>query len=91
MYPRVYTVTLLIPWQPPQRVTVRELTRGIYRLSLVDRYERKINYVGTDIGFGVALFKSTYDQSYLVVKNRFDEVIYKPAKRDLMSITVLDI
>ena len=91
MYPRVYTVTLIIPWQPPQRVTVRELTRGIYRLALVDRYERTINYVGTDIGFGVALFKSTYDQSYLVVKGMFDEVIYKPAKGDPMSITVLDI
>lgn len=91
MYPKVFTVTLLIPWQPPQRVVVRELTRGIYRLSLVDKFERTINYAGTDIGFGVSLFKSTKDQSYLVVKGFFDEVIYKPAKGEAQSITVLDI
>lgn len=91
MYPRIYTVTLLLPWQPPQRVTVRELTRGIYRLALFDKFERKINFVGTDIGFNVSLFKSTFDQSYLVVKGRFDEVIYKSAKGTPESVTVLDI
>lgn len=91
MYPRVIIVTLHIPWQPPQRVEVREITRGIYRLTIKDRFDRKINYAGTDIGFGVALFKSTFDQSYIVVKGRWDDVIYKPADGKPQGVAVLDI
>lgn len=91
MYPRLIKVTLLLPWQPPQTVVDREVSRGIYRLQLIDRWERKINYVGTDIGFGVRLYKSTFNQSYLVVKGRWDQVIYSSEKQNPTPIQVLDI
>lgn len=91
MYPKVYRVTLLLPWQPPQVVLVRELLAGVYRLQLLDRYDRKINYAGSDIGFGVKLFKSTQNQSYLVVKNHWDEVLYASADGKPQIVEVLDI
>lgn len=91
MYPRLVKVTLLLPWQPPQVVVDREVSRGIYRLQLVDRLERKINYVGSDIGFGVRLYKSTMNQSYIVVKGFWDQAIYASERQNPTSIQILDI
>lgn len=91
MYPRLVKVTLLLPWQPPQVVVDREVARGIYRLQLTDRFERLVNYVGSDIGFGVRLYKSTMNQSYIVVKGRWDQAIYSSERQNPVSIQVLDL
>lgn len=91
MYPRIVKVAIIIPWQPPQTILVRELTRGIYRTTLIDQFERKINYAGTDIGFGVSLFKSTVNQSYIVVKGLWDQAIYKAPNKQPVQLTILDI
>jgi hypothetical protein len=92
MYPRIVKVTLILPWHPPQTVLVRELMRGIYRLQLTDRYGRIVNYAGTDIGFGVKLFKSTRNQSYLVVKGLWDEALYaSESDKKPSHVTILDI
>lgn len=92
MYPRIIKVTLMLPWQKPQVVIVRELLSGIYRLQLVDRFDRTINYTGTKIGFGVTLFESTYNQSYLVVQGNWEEVLYSSeSDKEPQPATVLDI
>lgn len=91
MYPRLVKVTLLLPWQPPQTVVEREVARGIYRLQLKDRFDRTINYVGSDIGFGVRLYKSTMNQSYIVVKGLWDQAIYSSERQNPVSIEILDL
>lgn len=91
MYPRLVQVTLIIPWQPPQTVTVAELSCGIYRMSIKDQFDRKINFVGSDIGYGVRFFKSTFDQSWIVVKGEWHEAKYKPAAKDPVDICILDV
>lgn len=92
MYPRIIKVTLMLPWQPPQVVVVRELLAGIYRLQLTDRFGRIVNYTGIAIGFNVRLFESTYNQSYLVVKGEWEEVLYSAESDQKPSqVTVLDI
>jgi hypothetical protein len=91
MYPRIVKITLLLPWQPPQVVICREILRGIYRLCVQDRFDRKINYAGSDIGFGVKLFKSTQDHTYIVVKGNWDEATYCASNQISQSITILDI
>lgn len=91
MYPRLIKVTLILPWQPPQVVVDREVARGIYRLQLKDRYDRLINYVGSDIGFGVKLYKSTMNQSYIVVKGLWDQAIYSSERQNPTSISILDL
>lgn len=91
MYPRLTKLTLLLPYQPPQEVIERELTRGVFRLLLVDRWDRKINYIGSDIGFGVRLYKSTVNNSYIVVKGQWDEALYASERGRAVRIEVLDI
>lgn len=72
-------------------VVDREVARGIYRLQLTDRYDRKINYIGSDIGFGVRLYKSTMNQSYIVVKGFWDQAIYSSERQNPTTIQILDI
>ncbi len=92
MYPRIIKVTLVLPWQPPQVALVREVLRGVYRLQITDRFGRLVNFVGTDTGFGVQLFKSTRNQSYLVVKGLWDEALYaSESDKKASHVTILDI
>ena len=92
MYPRIVKVTIALPWNPPQVILVRELLRGVYMLQIKDRYGRMITMFGKELGFGIKLFKSTRNHSYLIVKNIWDEVLYaSESDAEPSPIAILDI
>jgi hypothetical protein len=72
-------VTIVIPGQMPQTITVTETATGLYRCAIVDRYDRIEPFQGEDIGFGVVLFKSTIKDriSRIVVLNNWSQASYR--------------
>lgn len=91
MCPKITKITLILPWTPPQDVLCRVVLPGVYRMSLLDRFERRIQYVGSDIGFGIRLFKSTMNQSYVVVKGEWDEALYKDPAKAAVKVEILEV
>lgn len=88
---QIVKVTIVLPYCPRQDVIVYQKAKNYWRLSLVDRFDRRINFTGEYIGFGIRVFKSSVDMSYLVVKNEFDTVLYKSNTQDLITIDVLNV
>ena len=87
----IVKVTLVLPYCPPQDVLCHQKAKNYWRLSLFDRFERKINFTGEYLGFGIRVFKSSIDTSYLVVKNEFDTALYKSNTQDIIKIDVLNV
>ena len=72
-------VTIKLPGQMPQTITVTETALGCYRCAIVDKYDRIEPFQGENIGFGVTLFKSTIRDriSRLVVLGNWRQAKYR--------------
>ena len=72
-------VTITIPWQPPQALSVRQVARDLWLTELEDRYGRRVRFAGREVGFGVRLFESTdfFRLSRLVVLGDWERVLYR--------------
>ena len=67
-----------LPYQKPQNILIRQMFNGIYRLALLDRFDRVEYLNGQDIGFDIIVFSTCRFPRIirLVVKTDWSEAIF---------------
>jgi hypothetical protein len=70
---------LHLPWQKPQHIEIKRLANGVYRTSILDRYDRVEWLMGEDVGFDVIVFKNMKfpRTTLLTIKSDWSQALFK--------------
>lgn len=85
-----YLLEIKLPYQRPQNILVRQMANGIYRLALMDRFDRVEYLNGEFVGFGVVVFSTCrFPRAVrLVVKDDWSEAIFKNFEGQFVEVEV---
>jgi hypothetical protein len=76
---REFLIELKLPYQKPQIINVRMMANGIYRMAVLDRFDRVETLSGEEIGFGIIMFQTFKFPRIirLVVRENWSEALYR--------------
>jgi len=85
-----YLLEVKLPYQKPQNILVKQMHNGIYRLALLDRFDRVEYLNGEYVGFDVIVFSTCrYPRVVrLVAKTDWSEVIFKNFEGQFVDVEV---
>lgn len=85
-----YLLEIKLPFQRPQNVLVRQMMNGIYRLALLDRFDRVEYLNGEYVGFHIIVFETCrFPRTVrLVAKSDWSEVIFKNFEGQFVDVEV---
>lgn len=82
--------SISIPYSVVQVIEIKEFENKRFVCKLRDRWERSIFYQGINLGFGITLFKTTYDKSSLLIFN-WQQAIYTDGRGKSYTIDLFEI
>lgn len=87
---RIEFAKLHLPWQKPQKIEIRWLANGVFRTSIVDRYDRREWLQGEDVGFDIIVFQSMRfpRTTRLTVKKNLTQAIYKNFEGQSLEVEI---
>ena len=85
-----YLLEVKLPYQKPQNILIRRMINGVYRLALLDRFDRVEHLNGEDIGFGILVFSTCrYPRIVrLVMKSDFSEAIFRNFEGQSVAVEI---
>ncbi len=85
-----FLLEVKLPFQKPQNVLIRQMFNGIYRMALLDRFDRVEYLNGEEIGFGILVFSTCrYPRIVrLVIKTDWSEAIFRNFEGQSVPIEV---
>jgi len=83
-------VEIKLPHQKPQIVCVRLLATGLYRLGLVDRFDRMEYLNGETVGFDITIFQTLRFPrlTRLVVRGDWEAAMFRNFEGQTVSVPV---
>lgn len=87
---REHLLEVKLPYQKPQNILIRQMANGVYRLALLDRFDRVEHLNGEDIGFGILVFSTCrYPRIVrLVIKTDWSEAIFRNFEGQSVTVEV---
>ena len=84
---------LLLPYQRPQNIEVRQFPNLSYRTSIADRYDRVEWLMGEDVGFDVLVFQSMRfpRTTRLTILADFSRAIFKNYEGQCLEVEIFKI
>lgn len=81
---------LKLPYQKPQNVCIRHMFNGVYRMAIIDRFDRVEYLNGEDVGFGIIVFHTCKFPRIvrLTIKKDWSEAIYRNFEGQTVMIEV---
>ena len=84
---QIFRIDIAIPHVPPQTIDITEFASKRFVCKIKDRWERSIAYQGIELGFGIRLFKTTYDTSSILFLD-WTQAIYTDGRGKASSIDI---